>query len=368
MDSAVAPAPPSLPGDGDGGGGRRLTVRLLAILVGLMSVGALYVAADIAVPVVAAALLYAVFAPLQRRLTAWRLPAAAGATLIAGALAGMIAVSIAGLAAPASNWIEKAPTIATELRWKLRNVLVPVADVKRASREVSELAKGVGDDAGEVEVVVRDQGELLQRVALSVQLAGVQLVVVLALLWFLLAFGQPLKRRLDDSLPDDDSRRRIVVSAGHIERDLSRYMLTIAMINTGLGLAVALALLAAGLPNPFLWGAMATVLNFVPYAGAVVGIGVVFVVSLITFDTLGQAAIGPAAYAVLSIVEGQWLTPLILGRRLTLNPLAILVFILFWGWLWGVPGALMAVPILVAVRAVCVQALSDGPVARTIKG
>jgi predicted PurR-regulated permease PerM len=112
---------------------------------------------------------------------------------------------------------------------------------------------------------------------------------------------------------------------------------------------------------------MAAALNFVPYAGAIVGVGIVFGVGLITFDSLGQAAIGPAAYTALSIVEGQWLTPLILGRRLTLNPLAILVFILFWGWLWGAPGALMAVPILVAVRAVCVQALSDGPVSRMMR-
>ncbi|MPY71840.1 MAG: AI-2E family transporter [Alphaproteobacteria bacterium] len=366
MDSAVAPAPPLLPEDDDGERRRRLTVRLLALLAGLCSVAALYLAADVMVPVVGAALLYAIFAPLQRRLTAWRLPAVLGATLIPGALAGAIALSIAGLAEPASNWIDKAPTIATEMKWKLRNVLVPVADVRRASKEVREIANGPRD-AGELEVVLREQGGLLQRIALSVRLAGVQLVVIAALLWFLLAYGDSLRRRLDDALPDDDSRRRLVVSAVHIERDLSRYMLTIALINTALGAAVALALMAAGLPNPILWGAMATALNFIPYAGAIVGVGIVFGVGLITFDSLGQAAIGPLAYGALSIIEGQWLTPLILGRRLTLNPLAIFLFILFWGWLWGVPGALMAVPILVAVRAVCVQALSDGPVARMIR-
>jgi predicted PurR-regulated permease PerM len=367
MDSVATPAPPSLPREEEGERRRRLTVRLLAVLVGLCGAGALYLAADIMIPVVGAALLYAVFAPLQRRLTGRRLPSAVGATLIVGALAGTIALSIAGLAAPASNWIDKAPMIAAELKWKLRSVLVPFADVRRASKEVSEIAKGAGGEAGDVEVVLRDRDGLLQTVALSVRLAGVQLVVIFTLLWFLLVFGEPLKRRLSEALPDDDSRRRIVVSAGHIERDLSRYMLAIALINTGLGVAVALALLALGLPNPFLWGAMAAALNFVPYAGAIVGVGIVFGVGLITFDSLGQAAIGPAAYAALSIVEGQWLTPLILGRRLTLNPLAILVFILFWGWLWGAPGALMAVPILVAVRAVCVQALSDGPVSRMMR-
>lgn len=367
MDSVATPAPPSLPQEQEDERRRRLTVRLLAVLVGLFGAGALYLAADIMIPVVGAALLFAVCAPLQRRMTAWGLPSAVGSTLIVGVLAGTIALSIAGLAAPASNWIDKAPTIAAELRWKLRNVLVPVADVRRASKEVSEITKGTGTEVSDVEVVLRDRDGLLQAVASSVQLAGVQLVVIFALLWFLLVFGEPLKRRLDEALPDEDSRRRIVVSAGHIERDLSRYMLTIALINTGLGVAVALALLALDMPNPFLWGAMATALNFVPYAGAVVGVGIVFVVGLITFDSLGQAALGPAAYAVLSIVEGQWVTPLILGRRLTLNPLAILVFILFWGWLWGVPGALMAVPILVAVRAVCAQALPDGPVSRMIR-
>ena len=125
---------------------------------------------------------------------------------------------------------------------------------------------------------------------------------------------------------------------------------------------------ATGIPNPLLWGAMATVLNFMPYVGAVIGVGIVFGVGLMSFETALQALVPAACYGLLGILEGEWITPMILGRRLMLNPLVIFLFLVFWGWLWGMAGALMAVWILVALRAIGTHTLPDGPALRLVRG
>lgn len=116
---------------------------------------------------------------------------------------------------------------------------------------------------------------------------------------------------------------------------------------------VGTALHLLDVPSPLLWGLMATVLNFVPYVGAMVGVAVVSLVSFVTFDEVGRAVVPPLVYLFVTSLEGGFITPLILGRSLSLSPVAILLGLLFWGWLWGIPGALLAVPILLSVRIVC---------------
>jgi predicted PurR-regulated permease PerM len=138
-----------------------------------------------------------------------------------------------------------------------------------------------------------------------------------------------------------------------VERAISRYLLTITLINAGLGVAVFALLFAIGLPNAFIWGVVAFVFNFLPFLGALAGVVLVALYSVVMIEPLGTALLAPALYMLATTVEGQFVTPTILGRRLKLNTVSVFVTVVFWGWLWGIAGALMAVPFLVIVKVIC---------------
>jgi predicted PurR-regulated permease PerM len=141
--------------------------------------------------------------------------------------------------------------------------------------------------------------------------------------------------------------------AREIEDNISKYLVTVTLINACLGLAGGFVLWLIGMPSPFLFGAMAGLFNFVPYLGAAVSIGIFTLVSTATFDNLGYALLAPGAYLVLEVLEGNFITPWIMGRRLTLNPVMIFIALTFWGWIWGIPGALLAVPFLAMFKIFC---------------
>jgi predicted PurR-regulated permease PerM len=182
-------------------------------------------------------------------------------------------------------------------------------------------------------------------------LAGIGVVLVLA--YFLLASGDLFLRKCMNVLHTKRDRQLLLKMARELQDSISGYLLTVSLINAGLGVAVAVVMALYGLPNALLWGAIATVFNFVPYIGASVGIGCVAAASLITFDTLGHALAPPATYLALTTVEAYLVTPAVLSHRFTLNPVVVLIALLFWGWLWGIPGALIAVPILMTAKIVC---------------
>jgi len=178
-------------------------------------------------------------------------------------------------------------------------------------------------------------------------------VVVIVLLYFLLASGDLFLRKLIKVLPTLKDKKRAVEIAREIENNVSTYLFTVTLINIAVGVAVGLGVWLLKMPNPILWGVLAYVLTYIPYLGSAVGIGVLSVAALLAFDDLGHALAVPAVYAVVSFLEGNFITPLVLGRRLTLNPVVIFLGLLFWFFLWGIPGALMAVPILAIFKIVC---------------
>jgi predicted PurR-regulated permease PerM len=210
------------------------------------------------------------------------------------------------------------------------------------------------DVGGGREREVQMAGESLSGSLMDVTLAVISAVAVtLVLLYFLLTSGDVLVRKVAGLAPGAEARHRVVEIARTVEQSVSTYLLTITVINVCLGIAVGTALWLLDMPNPVLWGAMACLLNFVPYVGALVGLAVVALVALLTFDSVGQAAVPPLAYLALTAFEGSFVTPTILGQRLTLSPLVIFVGIIFWGWMWGVVGALLAVPMLASFKIVC---------------
>jgi predicted PurR-regulated permease PerM len=175
----------------------------------------------------------------------------------------------------------------------------------------------------------------------------------LVLLYLLLASGDMFLQKLVRVMPTLHDKKSAVEISREIQQNISNYLFSVSLINLGLGLVVSGGLYFLHVPNAAMWGILVAVLNFVPYFGPVAGVFVLAAVGLLTFDTLWQALLPPTWYLLLHLLEANLLTPVLLGRRFTLNPVVIFVSLIFWTWLWGVPGALLSVPILASMKVIC---------------
>lgn len=321
-------------------------------LVGLFGLAVLYtlfVARVLLLPVVLAILTRFILWPIVRGLKRLRIPEGLGALIVLAGLGAGFAWGAYALSGPAAIWLQAAPQALRRIEARVRVVKETVQDVRQATDRVEKLAT-VGDEPP----VVAVQGPGLATILLTgtwnvAATAG----MVLILTYALLASGDLFLRKLITALPTFREKKRVVAMSREMQDSISAYLLTVSLINAGLGVAVALAMYGLGMPNPMLWGVLAATLNYIPYLGAATGIAIVAAVSLITFDTLGRAAAAPGAYLLLAAVEGYLVTPLIHSRRFTLNPVVVLLGLFFWGSIWGIPGALLAVPLLVTLRILC---------------
>ncbi len=191
----------------------------------------------------------------------------------------------------------------------------------------------------------------------------ISVVLFLILLYFLLAYDEVFLSKLIKMMPRLEDKKRAVAIAHEIESHISRYLLTITLINSGLGLAVGTTVGLLGLSNPIMWGVLVAVLNFVPYLGALTGILCMTIGAILSYDSLGYAMIFPAVYLFIATIEGNLITPYVMGRSLTLNPVIILLSLTFWGWMWGIAGVILAVPILAAFKIFCAHIEEMEPVA-----
>lgn len=322
----------------------------LNVLLLIVVMYTLYIGRAFFLPIVLAILLSFVFAPTMRWLRRIHVPDAIGAGLIVATLLGVVGVGIYNLADPAQEWLAKAPDIMRQLEGKIRVIKKPVEEVSEATKRVEEMANVGQSNVRTVQV----QQEPLATTILSETgefLFGA--ISTFILLLFLLASGNLFLQKIVRVLPRLDDKKRAVEVAREMEREISTYLFTIALINTGLGAVTAVAMYLLGMPNPILWGVMVALLNFIPYVGDIVSIVVLAVVALLTFDNFGHALLVPFVYYVITALEGQLITPMILGRRFTLNPVVIFISLMFWGWIWGIPGALLAVPFLVSFKILC---------------
>ena len=325
-----------------------------AALTGLLILAVfytLYFAQAFLLPVVLAVLLNFLLSPVVEALKRIRLPEGVGSGLVVLVLLGLLVGSVYLLLGPAISWLDRAPASMERVAQKLEKVRGQVEQVSRATQEVERLAGGAaGDQQRTVQLEEQSlSGALLDKAQALV--AGT--AVMLALLYFLLASGDLFLRKLIRVLPTFEDKKRAVDIARALQTDVSVYLATITLINIGLGVAVGVAMHLLGMPNPMLWGVLATLLNFIPYLGAIVGIGVMAAIAALTFDSVGQMLLPPLAYFLLTATEGYFVTPALLGRRLTLNPVMILLALMFCGWLWGIAGAVLAVPILASFKIFC---------------
>jgi predicted PurR-regulated permease PerM len=170
---------------------------------------------------------------------------------------------------------------------------------------------------------------------------------------FLMASGDLFYEKLVRVLPTLTDKKNALRIVYDVEREVSAYLLTVTAINAGVGFVVAISFQLLGLPTPYLWALIAFVLNFIPYIGPIAGTALSGLVSIVVFDSLGYALLAPLAYAACIGIETQIVSPHILSRRLQLNAVAILLALAFWAWVWGIPGVIVAVPILVTFRVFC---------------
>lgn len=317
----------------------------------MLLVGGLAYARDFLMPVVLSLLLQLVFSPVRRQLERWGLPSALAAILIVGTLVTGGAAGVASLAVPASGWVDRAPEIGLELREKFEEIRGVTEGVEEAAQQVDEITESE-EEPGVQRVKVEEEGNALA-IAMSLPAVLAQVVFTLILLFFLLSSGDMFYEKIVYVLPSFRDKRRAIRIAYDIERKLSRYLSTIALINAGLGVSVGLVLWWLGMPSPALFGVLAFLLNFIPYVGSLLGVGAAVIVAIVTLDTLNQAFAVGAVYFVLTSTEGQIVTPYFVGRSLRLNTVVVFLSVTLFAWLWSVVGMLVATPLLVAVRTFC---------------
>jgi predicted PurR-regulated permease PerM len=322
-------------------------ILALAVMAGFYT---LYFARAIFIPIALAILLNILLGDFVRRLARIGVTEAIGAALVLVLFVGGTGLAVYQLSGPAAGWIEGAPFNLWKIQEKLRPVKETVEEVKRTTKQVEEMTESVGE--GETKVVVKGPS-LTDSFLSNAGRAASTIGITIVLLYFMLASGDLFLRKLVKVLPTFQDKKRAVEIARQAESDVSRYLVTITLVNIGLGAATALAMTLLGMPNPVLWGALAAINNFIPYLGSLVTVGVLTVVAAVSFDTLAEIVAPPLIFFALTTFEGQFLTPMLLGKRLTLNPVVIFLALLIWGWLWGIPGVLMAVPLLAAFKILC---------------
>ncbi|WP_375257515.1 AI-2E family transporter [Citreimonas sp.] len=326
----------------------------------MLLVGGMAYARSFLMPVVLALLLQLVFSPLRRQMERMGLSAGLAAGIIMTVLVGALILAGAGLAVPARDWISRAPDLSYELREKIEQIRGTTETVTNAAEQIDNLAEGE-EEPGVQRVKVEEEGGGALSMALSLPGILAQVVFTLILLFFLLASGDMFNEKLVHVMPTFRDKRRAVRVAYDIERKLSRYFLTITAINAGLGVAVGLAMWWLQMPNPALLGVAAFLLNFIPYLGALLGVLGASLIAFVTLDTVEQSVIVGAVYFALTTIEGQLITPVLVGRSLRLNPVVVFLSVTLFAWLWSVVGMLVATPLLVALRTFCdhVPALSS---------
>jgi predicted PurR-regulated permease PerM len=320
----------------------------------LALLAALHVARDVVLPIFVALLLYWMFAPVMRGMKKLRIGPPLGAAIIVLGLLSIFVGGIYGLAEPARTWLERAPKVLRQIGAELNLITAPVKEVTSATEKVQELAERIaGSDTNRKvqEVVVRERslGTIVVSAAKEFSLSAISALI---LLYFLLASGDLFLRKVIAATPQLADKKRAVDISRQVESDISTYLFTVTAINVALGCAVALAMYLMSVPNPMLWGVVVGTLNFVPYVGDVASFATLTIVGLLTFDELWRSLLVPGVFYALTAIEGYFVTPLILGQRLSLNPVVIVLSLLLWSWLWGIPGALLAVPILVVLKTV----------------
>jgi predicted PurR-regulated permease PerM len=324
--------------------GVRVSLAVLALVSGA---AALWMGQSLFLPIVIAVLLTLLLTPAVDFTDRIGVPRWLGAALVVVGLFAGLAGAATQLTGPAERWLNPRSPEWRKLEDRVRALKRPLEQLQEAQGRVA----GIAETPGQPKV----REVLVERRDMMATLGGAKPIVVgsvstIVLLYFLLVSGDMFLRKLIRVLPRMTDKKTAVGIARTIQTEIGRYFFTIAMINLGLGLATTVLMLLLGMPSAIFWGALVAVLNFIPYAGPAVSLTLLTAGAFVSLDTWAHIMMVPLCFFVLVLIEGQLVQPVLVGRRLRLNVVVTFLAVLFWGWLWGLGGVAVAVPLLVVLK------------------
>lgn len=313
----------------------------------------LYAGQEIILPLVLALVLKLLLAPAMRLLhKQLRLPNALAAGLLILVVFGAIAGVGFTASIPASGWIRRAPESLPLLREKVAVLRQPLDMLQQGLKAVEDITAGRGQEANEEVVAAKPASTLTGSLVTGTATILSRFFTTMIVLFFLLASGDRLLRGFVEVLPTFSGKRQAVEIAQEIEINITGYLVTITIMNAVVGVVTGIAMWACGLDTPLLWGATAFLLNFIPILGPIAGVVIFFVVGVLSLEWPWFALMPAGVYLLIHIAEGETITPMLLAKRFTLNPVLVIISLFFWHMLWGIPGALLAVPLLAMLKIV----------------
>ena len=331
---------------------RRPRASYALLVLATLAVGyTLWAAQDLLLPVLLGMFFALVGNPIIRFLQRLHVPRfVAALVLVVGGITGAVVLGNQ-LVVPASDWFRDVPKELRELTPKLRQLAKPVQDANLAAQNI---ARAAGGESAKRVQVVRTQVDDPYKILTTTPRLLASILAVVLLTFFFMVYGEQLQRHAIALLPGRQKKKFTVDILHSIEREVSRYVLTISVINTLMGLLFAGILFALDMPLPeaLLWGTLVAILNFAPYVGPLIGMGLMLLVGFVSYKDPWMSVLPAAIYLVLHTLEGQIITPIILGKRMALSPLVLILALMLFGWLWGIIGLLLAVPLLVCVKLV----------------
>jgi predicted PurR-regulated permease PerM len=321
------------------------STALLAALVLFAALTAAYVAAEVILPIILALVLTLLLQPGMRFLERLRFPRAVSALLLILTLLAMLVGLGAAVSGPAKGWAERLPEGIPRVEERLRFLSQPIEQVSGLLQKVDHLGQSVADtgtNLGLTQILFRG----------TENFASGLLETILVLFFFLVS-GDMFLRRLVEVMPRFKDKRQVVDISQQIEGNISVYLMTITVMNALVGIGTAAVMWTCGVGDPALWGLVAFLLNFVPIMGPFLGIVLFLFAGLLAIPTLWQALLPAGLYLAIHVLEGETITPILLARRFTLNPVLVIISLIFWFWMWGVPGAILSVPMLAIAKIIC---------------
>lgn len=312
----------------------------------ILVLAALYIAAEIVWPLVFAFVLSLLLNPLLRFLDRLHVPRVLGALLLVAAVLALVVGLGTAVSGPAASWAAKLPDGLPRLFQRLRFLEVPFAALQHFSQQIENFA-------GWQHGTNSPGGAFLTTLFSGTRSFASGFFMTLLFLFFLLVAGEIFLQRLVEIMPRFGSKRQVVDIANQIESDISAYLLTITAMNAAVGIATAAVMWLTGVGDPVLWGTIAFLLNFLPILGPLLGVLIFLLAGALVAETVWLMLLPAGLYFGIHLVEGETITPMLLARRFTLNPVLVIVSLVFWFWMWGVPGAVLSVPILAITKIVC---------------
>jgi predicted PurR-regulated permease PerM len=318
----------------------------------LLFLAALYLTRPIVLPIVLAVLLKLLLQPGVRRLERLHVPRAIASLAMIIALFVLLVSMGTALSAPAHDWATKLPEGLPRLMDRLHFISGPVESVQKFLSNAQNYMHVMSSQNG-VTVATESSSGLSDVLFAGTASFASGLFTTVLVLFFLLISGDLFLRRFVEVLPRFRDKRTAVMISNQIESDIAAYLMTVTIMNTAVGVATSLVTWATGLGNPVLWGVVAFFLNYIPVMGPIICMVLLALAGMLTFDPLLRALLPVAGFLAIHATEGQFITPMLIARRFTLNPVVVIISLVFWYWMWGVPGAILAVPVLGIIKIVC---------------